>query len=106
MGERIIKTGRVKCVHCGQLLGFEINKAWRKTQRVICPACGKTNWAMLDTTEQCLFRLAEYEQSGMVPVEIAAMSVLYQEAKKYPELKESIEKWEEKLNDAMAEKEK
>lgn len=99
------KTGRTNCKHCGQLLGFEITSKWRKTKKIKCPVCGNINWVMLDTTENCLFRLVEYEQSGMTPTQIAAMFVLYNEAKKYPELKEYIEKWEEKLNEAVAEKE-
>lgn len=105
MTEHTKKPGRTSCKHCGQLLGFEVTEPWRKTKKVKCPVCGEVNWVMLDSTDNCLFRLVEYEQSGMAPVQIAAMSVLYHEAKKFPELKEFIDKWEEKLNGVMAEKE-
>lgn len=105
MAKNIKKPGRTSCKHCGQLLGFEIIESWRKTARVKCPVCGNTNWVMLDSTENCLFRLVEYEQSGMMPVQIAAMSVLYHEAKKFPELEEFIDRWERKLNEAMGKKE-
>lgn len=99
------KPGRTSCKHCGQLLGFEVTESWRKTKKVKCPVCGEVNWVMLDSTDNCLFRLVEYEQSGLAPVQIAAMSVLYHEAKKFPELEKFIDKWEEKLNGVVAKKE-
>lgn len=105
MTEHIKKPGKTYCKHCGQLLGFEAGDSWRKTKKVKCPVCGEVNWVMLDSTDNCLFRLVEYEQSGLAPVQIAAMSVLYHEAKKFPELEEFIDKWEEKLNGVMAKKE-
>lgn len=104
MAENTKKSGRTSCKHCGQLLGFEVTESWRKTMKVKCPVCGEVNWVMLDSSDNCLFRLVEYEQSGMAPIQIAAMSVLYHEAKKFPELREFIDKWEEKLNGVMAEK--
>lgn len=92
------KAGRAKCSHCGQILGFDITHPWRKTKRVQCPICKKCTWVMLDKTENCLFRLVEYEQSGLSPVQIAAMQALYEECRKYPELSEKLDAWEKKLN--------
>ena len=80
------KAGRAKCSHCGQILGLQ------------CPICKKYTWVMLDKTENCLFRLVEYEQSGLSPVQIAAMQVLYEECRKYPELSGKLDAWEKKLN--------
>lgn len=97
MGEQL-KAGRAKCSHCGQILGFDITHPWRKTKRVKCPICKKYTWVMLDTTEKCLFRLVEYEQSGLNPVQIAALAALYNECKKHPGLSKKLKEWEDKLN--------
>lgn len=92
------RAGRTECKHCGQAIGFDITHPWRMTQRVRCPVCKKFTWALLEPIEKCLFRLIEYEQSGLSPVQIAAMQVLYEECRKYPELNEKLDAWEKKLN--------
>lgn len=93
------KNGRTNCRSCGQLLGFEITEQWRKTKKIICPVCKKVNWVLLDTADNCLFRLSEYEETGMEPKQVAALLILMNEARKYPELEKFLDDWEARLDD-------
>jgi hypothetical protein len=98
MKEENKKEASAICRNCGQKMGFYIENPYRKTQHVKCPVCKKMNFVMTDRLDNCLFRLMEYEQSGMSPIQIAALLAIYEDCKKYPELKGEIEEWEKVMH--------
>ena len=93
------RMGKTKCPNCGQLLGFEVKNPNRKTQLLKCPVCKAFSWTNTDTMQNCLVQLARYEKSSFSPAQVLMLRALWNECRKYPELKDKMDEWEAELND-------
>jgi len=94
---------KAKCQVCGQLVVFKIDPAWRKTKLLRCPSCKQESYVLTDNLDNALHQLILYEESGVSPNQLGALSTIWKEGKKIPGLRKQMEKWEAKLDEMQKE---